>query len=119
MKEAAVGADMTRELERVITLKIVDEKWMDHLDAMDQLRQGIGLRAYGQKDPLIEYKFENDGKMQLEALDIGSFKGTYSIKDGKITIEYNILVKKVKDTYNLKLEGNKMYLDNEVFTRIT
>jgi preprotein translocase subunit SecA len=36
----------------------VDEKWMDHLDAMDQLREGIGLRAYGQKDPLVEYKFE-------------------------------------------------------------
>ncbi|MCL6559318.1 MAG: SEC-C domain-containing protein, partial [Firmicutes bacterium] len=42
----------------VIMLRIVDEKWMDHLDAMDQLREGIGLRAYGQKDPLIEYKFE-------------------------------------------------------------
>ena len=68
---------------------------------------------------LIEYKFENGGKMQLEALDMGSFKGTYSIKDGKITIEYNVLVKEVKDTYNLKLEGNKMYLDNEVFTRVT
>jgi len=47
-----------REIERVILLRIVDDKWMDHLDAMDQLREGIGLRAYGQKDPLIEYKFE-------------------------------------------------------------
>jgi preprotein translocase subunit SecA len=42
----------------MVILKVVDGKWMDHLDAMDQLRQGIGLRAYGQKDPLVEYKFE-------------------------------------------------------------
>ena len=47
-----------RELERVLFLKVVDEKWMDHIDAMDQLRYGIGLRAYGQRDPVIEYKFE-------------------------------------------------------------
>ena len=45
-----------RELERVILLKVIDKKWMDHIDDMDQLRQGIGLQAYGQKDPLIEYK---------------------------------------------------------------
>lgn len=57
-REAELGADMMRELERVVMLKVVDQKWMDHLDAMDQLRQGIGLRAYGQRDPLIEYKFE-------------------------------------------------------------
>lgn len=46
-----------RELERVILLKVIDRKWMDHIDDMDQLRQGIGLQAYGQKDPLVEYKF--------------------------------------------------------------
>ena len=45
-----------RELERVIILKVIDRKWMDHIDDMDQLRQGIGLQAYGQKDPLVEYK---------------------------------------------------------------
>ncbi|WP_027364973.1 preprotein translocase subunit SecA [Desulfotruncus alcoholivorax] len=58
-REAELGAEMMRELERVVLLRMVDEKWMDHLDAMDQLREGIGLRAYGQKDPLIEYKFES------------------------------------------------------------
>ncbi|OAT80198.1 preprotein translocase subunit SecA [Desulfotomaculum copahuensis] len=57
-REAELGEEMMRELERVVLLRMVDEKWMDHLDAMDQLREGIGLRAYGQKDPLIEYKFE-------------------------------------------------------------
>ncbi|MCL6611455.1 MAG: preprotein translocase subunit SecA [Peptococcaceae bacterium] len=57
-REAELGQETMREIERVVTLRIVDEKWMDHLDAMDQLREGIGLRAYGQKDPLVEYKFE-------------------------------------------------------------
>ncbi|MDH7479631.1 MAG: preprotein translocase subunit SecA, partial [Syntrophomonadaceae bacterium] len=57
-REQELGPDTMREVERLIMLRIVDEKWMDHLDAMDQLREGIGLRAYGQKDPLIEYKFE-------------------------------------------------------------
>ena len=57
-REVLFGADNMRELEKVVMLKVVDAKWMDHLDAMDMLRQGIGLRAYGQKDPLIEYKIE-------------------------------------------------------------
>ena len=46
-----------RELERVVLLKVIDRKWMDHIDDMDQLRQGIGLQAYGQRDPVVEYKF--------------------------------------------------------------
>lgn len=49
-------AEALRELERVVLLKVIDRKWMDHIDDMDQLRQGIGLQAYGQRDPLIEYK---------------------------------------------------------------
>ena len=57
-REALFGADNMRELEKVVMLKVVDNKWMDHLDAMDMLREGIGLRAYGQKNPLIEYKIE-------------------------------------------------------------
>ncbi|KYO66544.1 preprotein translocase subunit SecA [Thermovenabulum gondwanense] len=57
-KEEEIGSDTLRELEKVVMLKVVDQKWMDHIDAMDQLRQGIGLRAYGQRDPLIEYKIE-------------------------------------------------------------
>ena len=57
-REAELGSEMMRSLERMILLKNVDSKWMDHLDAMDQLRQGIYLRAYGQRNPLIEYKNE-------------------------------------------------------------
>ena len=47
-----------REVERIILLRVVDQKWMDHIDNMEQLRQGINLRAYAQHDPVVEYKFE-------------------------------------------------------------
>ena len=57
-KEAALTSPVMRELERVVTLRVVDEYWMDHLDAMTDLRQGIGLRAYGQNNPVVEYKRE-------------------------------------------------------------
>lgn len=57
-KEENVGAPIMRELERVILLRNVDSKWMEHIDAMTELRNGIGLRAYGQHDPVIEYKRE-------------------------------------------------------------
>ena len=50
------NAELIRELERVFLLKVIDRKWMNHIDDMDQLRQGIGLQAYGQRDPLVEYK---------------------------------------------------------------
>ena len=57
-KEATVTPELMREIERVIMLRVVDEYWMDHIDAMDDLKQGIGLRAYGQHDPVIAYKEE-------------------------------------------------------------
>lgn len=58
MKEKEIGdEERMRELERVIMLRVIDQKWMDHIDDMDQMRQGIGLHAYAQRDPLIEYKF--------------------------------------------------------------
>ncbi len=56
-KEKEIGEPI-RELERVVVLKIVDAKWMEHIDAMDELKNGIGLRAYGQKDPVVQYRFE-------------------------------------------------------------
>ncbi len=57
-KEAELGSTLMRELERVVMLRVVDEYWMDHIDAMQELRQGIGLRAYGQSNPIVEYKRE-------------------------------------------------------------
>ena len=57
-KEEEFGSENLRELERVVILKIVDERWMDHIDAMDELKDGIGLQAYGQKDPVVQYRIE-------------------------------------------------------------
>ncbi|NPV53638.1 MAG: preprotein translocase subunit SecA [Firmicutes bacterium] len=57
-REAEIGAEQMRMLERLVMLRIIDNKWMDHLQAMDDLREGIGLRAYGERNPLIEYKVE-------------------------------------------------------------
>ena len=57
-KEAEIGSEEMRELERVVMLKVVDEKWMNHIDSMDELKNGIGLRAYGQQDPVVKYRIE-------------------------------------------------------------
>ena len=57
-KEDEITSDRIRELERVVMLKVVDEKWMDHIDSMDELKNGIGLRAYGQQDPVVKYRME-------------------------------------------------------------
>lgn len=57
-RKEELGPENMHELERALMLRIIDDKWMDHIDAMDQLRHGISLRAYGQRDPLVEYKFE-------------------------------------------------------------
>ena len=65
-KEAAYTPDVMRELERVVMLRVVDEYWMDNIDAMDDLKQGIGLRAYGQHDPVVAYKEE--GYQMFEAM---------------------------------------------------
>ncbi len=65
-KEALYGESVMRELERVVMLRVVDEYWMDNIDAMDDLKQGIGLRAYGQHDPVVAYKEE--GYQMFEAM---------------------------------------------------
>ena len=56
-EEEAIFQDGIREVERVILLKVIDSKWMNHIDDMDQLRQSIGLQSYAQKDPVVQYKF--------------------------------------------------------------
>ena len=57
-KKEEIGEEPFKELQRIVLLKVVDSKWMDHIDAMDELKNGIGLRAYGQKDPVIQYQIE-------------------------------------------------------------
>ena len=59
-KEEEIGTEKIRELERIILLRTVDSKWMDHIDAMEQLKDGVRLRAYAQKDPVVEFKFESE-----------------------------------------------------------
>ena len=69
-KEKEIGEKELRELERVVMLKVVDQKWMDHIDAMDELKDGIGLRAYGQKDPVALYKIEGFDMFEQMTNDI-------------------------------------------------
>ena len=69
-KEQEIGADELREMERVVMLKVVDQKWMDHIDAMDELKDGIGLRAYGQQDPVVKYRIEGMDMFEEMVLDI-------------------------------------------------
>ena len=76
-------ADQIRELERVVLLKVIDNKWMAHIDDMDQLREGIGLQAYGQKDPLVEYKMS--GYEMFDAM-------TAAIREDTVRILYHIRV---------------------------
>ncbi|ERT58344.1 preprotein translocase subunit SecA [Megasphaera vaginalis (ex Srinivasan et al. 2021)] len=82
-REEEIGAQTMRELEKAIMLRVVDSKWMEHLDAMDALKEGINLRAYGQKNPLVEYKFEAY-EMFEEMVD--------SIKRTVITFLYHVQV---------------------------
>ena len=82
-REKEISTETMRELEKAIMLRVVDSKWMDHLDAMDALKEGINLRAYGQKNPLVEYKFEAY-EMFEEMID--------SIKRTVITFLYHIQV---------------------------
>ncbi len=63
-REKLFGSEVMRDLERIIMLKVVDNKWMEHLDHMDMLREGISLRAYGQRNPLVEYKIEGHDMFQ-------------------------------------------------------
>ena len=69
-KEQEIGETEFKELERVVMLKVVDEKWMNHIDNMDELKDGIGLRAYGQKDPVVQYRIEGSDMFEQMVEDI-------------------------------------------------
>ncbi|MCR5502063.1 MAG: preprotein translocase subunit SecA [Lachnospiraceae bacterium] len=90
-------AEAIREVERVVLLKAIDRKWMDHIDDMDQLRQGVGLQAYGQRDPLVEYKMSG-----YEMFD----EMTQNIKEETVRILYHIQVEqKVEREQVAKVTG--------------
>ncbi len=81
-KELEIGETNMRELERVILLQVVDSKWMNHIDDMDRLRQGITLRAYGQQDPVTEYKFEgyNMFEAMIESIKEDTTKYLFTVR---------------------------------------
>ena len=80
-REEEISPEIMRELENQVMLKVVDNHWMEHLDAMDMLREGVGLRAYGQKDPLVEYKFEAFDMFEamIEAIEDDVVKYMYRV----------------------------------------
>ena len=83
-KEIEIGADALREFERIILLRVVDQRWMEHLDNIEHMRQGINLRAYGQRDPIIEYK-----SLSHDMFD---------------EMNYNIQYETIKGLFNLRVE---------------
>ena len=86
-----------RELERVVLLKVIDRKWMDHIDAMEQLRQGVGLQAYGQRDPLVEYKMSG-----YEMFD----EMTQNIREETVRLLFHIKIEqKVEREQQAKITG--------------
>ena len=93
-REQEFGSEMMREIERVMLLRSVDTNWMDHIDAMDQLRQGIGLRAYGQHDPVIEYR--NDSYDMFEAM-------TASIREQTAKLVLSVRVRKDEEVKREKV----------------
>ncbi|MGM7702903.1 preprotein translocase subunit SecA [Pseudalkalibacillus sp. Hm43] len=93
-KESKLEREQMREFEKVIVLRSVDRKWMDHIDAMDQLRQGIHLRAYGQNDPLREYQFEGFQMFEAMVEAIEEEVATYVMK---AQVEQNLQREKVAE----------------------
>ena len=87
-KEEELTPERMREIERVVLLRSVDEKWMDHIDAMDQLKQGIGLRAYRQRDPVQEYQFE--GSAMFDEM-------IFNIKEETVKFLFHVRIEKVPE----------------------
>ncbi len=77
--------EMMREVERVILLRVIDRRWMDHIDDMDQMRQNVSLMSYGQKDPLVEYKFQGFDMFDemIEAIQEDTVRSLFSVKPAR------------------------------------
>lgn len=104
-KEAELGPEQMREFEKVILLRTVDSKWMDHIDQMDQLRQGIHLRAYGQNDPLREYQMEGFNMFEAMIENVEEEVARYVMK---AQIQENLQREAVvKDTQAVSGDGDK------------
>jgi preprotein translocase subunit SecA len=84
-KEKEIEAEQLREIERIVMLKVVDQKWMDHIDAMDELRKGIGLQGWGQKDPVVQYRIVGTEMFDemIEAIKIDVVKLLMNLRQQK------------------------------------
>ena len=111
-KEQTIGESNMRELERIVLLRIVDERWMNHIDAMDELKDGIGLRAYGQKDPVVQYRIEGAEMFDQMILDIKTDVVKFLMNARKRetnmqrTTSVKITGEGLEDTTLKNLEGN-------------
>ena len=106
-REAEYGSDVMREMERVMLLRSVDTNWMDHIDAMDQLRQGIGLRAYGQHDPVVEYR--NDSYDMFEGM-------TNAIREQTSKLVMSVRIRKNEEVKREKVAEETSAGDNKPLT---
>ena len=106
-REAEFGSDVMREIERVVLLRSVDSNWMDHIDAMDQLRQGIGLRGYGQHNPVVEYR--NESYDMFSAM-------TDSIREQTAKLALSVRVRKNEDVKREKVAEETVAGDNKPLT---
>src|SRR5690625_6905775 len=102
-KEAQLTEEQMREFEKVIVLRTVDTKWMDHIDQMDQLRQGIHLRAYGQNDPLREYQIEGFNMFEAMIESIEEEAAKYIMK---AQIRSNLQRRSEEHTSELQSRGH-------------
>ncbi len=115
LKEEKIGAEVLRKLERAIMLRTLDTLWMEHLDNMQHLREGVGLRGYGQRDPLVEYKKEGFEMFQnfLNSIRLRTVETLFKIQiipkgeaEGTVPKKENILGEaKVQDSTKLQLKG--------------
>jgi preprotein translocase subunit SecA len=99
-KEAILGEPLMRELERVMLLRVVDEYWMDHIDAMDDLKQGIRLRAYGQEDPVVAYKRESFEifEMMIAAIQEETVRRIYIARVRRNRVERRAVARVTEET---------------------
>ncbi len=110
-KETEFGSENLRELERVVMLKVVDQKWMDHIDNMDELKKGIGLRGYGQKDPVVQYRLEGtdmfDDMIEDIKMDVAKLLMNVRKKEGPIkrTESTKVMEVRLEDTAISRLDG--------------
>ena len=106
-REESFGSNIMREIERVVMLRSVDSNWMDHIDAMDQLRQGIGLRGYGQHDPVVAYR--NESYDMFDAM-------TNAIREQTAKLSLSVMVRKNEEVKREKVAEETNTGDNKPLT---